>query len=196
MQGVGTIKWGAAEWISNCYLSQNIHYLLYSGCASSLYTSEEYVRNWCYTQQVGLFPSLAPSTDPSSLTLLLHPACVQITVAYSTFMPMDFTMRFLEEQLDWYGNVIWIFTPINPPCPIHCISLTWKFPLMKFQSMHNFCDKQCCYKGSFKVDLDFISFTKRIYKPESPDSYSFSRYSPFTLIHFFHCPGKLLMPAA
>jgi hypothetical protein len=45
MQEVGTIEWGIAEWISNYYLSQNIQYLLYSGCASSLYTSGECVRN-------------------------------------------------------------------------------------------------------------------------------------------------------
>lgn len=32
--------------------------------------------------------------------------------------------------------------------------------------------------------------------PESPNSYSFSVYSRFTLTHFFHRPGKFLIPAA
>jgi hypothetical protein len=40
MQEVGTIRGGGgvADWISNYNLGQNIQYLLYSGCASSLYT--------------------------------------------------------------------------------------------------------------------------------------------------------------
>jgi hypothetical protein len=41
-----------------------------------------------------------------------------------------------------------------------------------------------------------LFFTQRIYMPESPNAWSFSRYSPFTLPHFLHCPRKLLMPAA
>jgi hypothetical protein len=36
MQEVGTFKCAAAAWISNYYLSQNIQFILYSGCASSL----------------------------------------------------------------------------------------------------------------------------------------------------------------
>jgi hypothetical protein len=39
MQEVETIKREVAEWISN----YNIQYLLYSSCASSLYTNDEYV---------------------------------------------------------------------------------------------------------------------------------------------------------
>jgi hypothetical protein len=38
MQEVETIKRGAAEWIGNYCLSQNIQYLLCSGSAGSLYT--------------------------------------------------------------------------------------------------------------------------------------------------------------
>jgi hypothetical protein len=40
-----TAEMHKAEWIRNYYPSQNIQYLLYSGCASCLYTSGQYVRN-------------------------------------------------------------------------------------------------------------------------------------------------------
>jgi hypothetical protein len=58
MQELRTIKGAEAAWISNYYLSQNIHYILYSGCASSmtlsssgvilLYLVSVSLLKWCF----------------------------------------------------------------------------------------------------------------------------------------------------
>jgi hypothetical protein len=82
MQEVGTIQQGVAEMIRNYHLSQNIQYSRYRGCASSLYNTGEFFGTDAI--RVGLFPSLTPLRDPSSLAALLQPTNDQITVAYSS----------------------------------------------------------------------------------------------------------------